>query len=211
MIDISQLVKQDLERQRQLERDGICFLGEITDEAAERLGQSLATMSIEREGRTDKPITVYINSGGGSVGAGLAMMQMIYRMRDLYGVKIDTVVTGYAYSMGAIVFQAGDTRQMGSFSTLMLHSPKWFLSGNDEQVFNDYAVLSKHYKNLVSNLFAQRTGTHDAPWWLDFVYSGRDRFLTAEECLGLGLADEIYGLKLTTPPPPTPGAGVVPE
>ena len=144
-------------------------------------------MSIEREGHTDKPITVYINSGGGSVGAGLAMMQMIYRMRDLYKVKIDTVVTGYAYSMGAIVFQAGDNRQMGSFSTLMLHSPKWFLSGNDEQVFNDYAVLAKHYKNLVSNIFAQRTGTHDVKWWQDFIYSGRDRFLTAEECLGLGL------------------------
>ena len=31
------------------------------------------------------------------------------------------------------------------------------------------------------------------------------------DIIGLGLADEIYGLKLTTPPPPTPGAGVVPE
>ncbi len=211
MIDLNQLVMKEVERQRQLERDGMYFLGDITDDAAEKLSKALESMSIERAGHNEKPITVYINSGGGSVGAGLAMMQMIYRMRDLYKVTINTVVTGYAYSMGAIVFQAGDTRQMGSFSTLMLHSPKWFLSGNDEQVFNDYAVLAKHYKNLVSNIFAQRTGTHDIKWWQDFIYSGRDRFLTAEECLGLGLADEIYGLKLTTPPAPTPGAGVVPE
>lgn len=211
VIDISQLILRDMERQRQLERDGIYFLGDINDEAAERMGQALVAMSTEREGRSDKPITIYINSGGGSVGSGLAMMQMIYRMRDQYDVTINTVVTGYAYSMGAIVFQAGDTRQMGSFSTLMLHSPKWFLSGDDEQVFNDYAILAKHYKNLVSNIFAQRTGQHDAEWWEDFIYSGRDRFLTAEECLNLGLADEIYGLKLTSPPPPTPGAGVVPE
>lgn len=211
MLDINQLVRYSLNRQKELEADGIYFLGEITDDAAERLGQALVAMSVEREGNADKPITLYINSGGGSVGAGLAMMQMIYRMRTLYKVTINTVVTGYAYSMGAIVFQAGDTRQMGSFSTLMLHAPQWFLSGSDQQIFSDYATLSRHYKNLVSNIFAQRSGQQTAAWWEQFIYSGRDRFLTAEECLELGLADSIYGLQLTTPPPPTPGAGVLPE
>jgi ATP-dependent protease ClpP protease subunit len=129
------------------------------------------------------------------------MMQMIYRMRSLYNVAINTVVTGYAYSMGAIVFQAGDKRQIGSFSTLMLHSPQWFLSGSDQQVFSDYATLAKHYKSIVSEIFAQRSGKHDATWWEDYIYSGRDRFLSAQECIDLGLADEIYGLELTTPPP----------
>jgi ATP-dependent Clp protease protease subunit len=211
MIDFNQLVQLNLERQRYLETHGIYFLGNITDETAEQFGQALIAMSVEREGRPDKPITIYINSGGGSVGAGLAMMQLIYRMRTLYGVTINTVVTGYAYSMGAIVFQAGDRRLMGSFSTLMLHSPQWFLSGNDQQIFSDYAILARHYKSMVSNLFAQRTGKHNADWWEDFIYSGRDRFLTAEECLELGLADEIYGLQLTSPPPPTPGAGASPN
>jgi ATP-dependent Clp endopeptidase proteolytic subunit ClpP len=211
LLDLNQLARYSLERQKELEANGIYFLGDITDEAAERMGQALAAMSVERLNRTDKPITIYINSGGGSVGAGLAMMQLIYRMRALYKVTINTVVTGYAYSMGAIVFQAGDTRQVGSFSTLMLHSPQWFLSGSDQQIFSDYATLARHYKNLVSNIFAQRTGKHDAAWWESFIYSGRDRFLTAQECLDLGLADEIYGLQLTTPPPPTPGAGVLPE
>ena len=90
------------------------------------------------------------------------MMQMIYRMRALYNVVINTVVTGYAYSMGAIVFQAGDRRYMGSFSTLMLHSPQWTLSGTDQQIFSDYAILARHYKNLVSHIFAQRSGKQDA-------------------------------------------------
>lgn len=211
MLDLNQLIRYSLERQKELETNGIYFLGDITDEAAQHLGQALVTMSVERQGQQDKPITIYINSGGGSVGAGLAMMQFIYRMRSLYKVTINTVVTGYAYSMGAIVFQAGDKRQMGSFSTLMLHSPQWFLSGSDQQIFSDYATLARHYKNLVSNIFAQRSGKHDATWWEKFIYSGRDRFLTAEECIELGLADEIYGLQLVTPPPPTPGAGVTPE
>jgi ATP-dependent Clp protease, protease subunit len=201
LIDISKLIQINLERQQQLEAHGIYFLGDITDDAAERLGQALVSMSVERADRPDKPITLYINSGGGSVGAGLAMMQIIYRMRSLYKVTINTVVTGYAYSMGAIVFQAGDKRQIGTFSTLMLHSPQWFLSGSDQQVFTDYATLAKHYKSLVSEIFAQRSGTHDATWWEDYIYSGRDRFLSAQECITLGLADEIYGLEITIPPP----------
>jgi ATP-dependent Clp protease protease subunit len=211
MLDINRLIQQYSERMRKLDVNGLYFLGDITDEAAQDLGQSLVCMAVEREGRSDEPITIYINSGGGSVGAGLAIMQLIYRVREMYKVTINTVVTGYAYSMGAIVFQAGDSRQIGSFSTLMLHSPQWFLSGSDQTIFNDYATLARHYKNLVSNIFAQRSKKHDAAWWESFIYSGRDRFLTAQECLDLGLADEIYGLELTTPPPPIPGAGAVPE
>lgn len=207
MFDLSELIARSLERARQLETSGIYFLGEISDQAAEHMGQALTSMAVQREGDADKPITVYINSGGGSVGAGLAMMQMIYRLRTLYEVTINTVVTGYAYSMGAVIFQAGDKRLMGSFSTLMLHSPQWYLSGDDEKIFTDYATLAQHYKNLVSNIFAQRTGKHDAAWWESYIYSGRDRFLTANECLELGLADEIYGLQLTSPPPPTVGEG----
>ena len=211
MLDINQLVRYNMERERKLETSGIYFLRDITDDSAELMSQALVSMSVDRQNDPDKPITIYINSGGGSVGAGLAMMEMIYRMRTMYKVTINTVVTGYAYSMGAIVFQAGDTRQMGSFSTLMLHSPQWFLSGSDQTIFNDYATLARHYKNLVSNIFSQRSGKHTAEWWEKFIYSGRDRFLAAEECIELGLADEIYGLQLTTPPPPIPGAGILPE
>lgn len=205
MIDLYELIERSLERQQRLDASGIYFLGDINDQAAEHFGQSLTAMAVARENKPDEPITVYINSGGGSVGSGLAMMQMIYRLRTLYKVTINTVVTGYAYSMGAIVFQAGDRRLLGSFSTLMLHSPQWVLSGDDQRVFNDYAALAKHYKSLVCNIFSQRSGKHDATWWESYIYSGRDRFLTAEECIELGLADEIYGLQLTTPPPPMPG------
>ncbi len=209
MIDLNQVLLHNLERQRYLEANGIYFIGDITDEAAERLGQTLVAMCVERESRPDKPVTLYINSGGGSVGAGLAMMELIYRMRDLYRVNINTVVTGYAYSMGAIVFQAGDRRYIGTFSTLMLHAPQWAIAGTDQRIFSDYAVLARHYKNMVSHIFAQRSKKHDPKWWERFIYSGRDRFLTAEECIELGLADEIYGLQLASPPPPTPGAGLV--
>src|SRR5438445_11641891 len=89
VIDLSKLIQDGLERQRYLESHGIYFLGDITDESAEQLGRALVSMSVEREDRPDKPITIYINSGGGSVGSGLGMMQMIYRMRALYKVTVN--------------------------------------------------------------------------------------------------------------------------
>jgi ATP-dependent Clp protease protease subunit len=165
-------------------------------------------MSIERQYNKQRPITLYINSGGGSVGAGLAMMQMMDEVRRLYGVKLNTVITGYAYSMGAIVFQAGDHRTMGIYSTMMLHSSSWMLSGEDERIFGDYAKLAEHNRRLVAELFARRTGLHNPRWWERYIYSGRDRFLSAAECLKLRLVDEVPGLNAPAPASPTQGAQV---
>lgn len=169
-------------------------------------------MSIDRQYNKNQPLTVYINSGGGSVGAGLAMMQMMDEVRRRYAVKINTVITGYAYSMGAIVFQAGDHRIMGVYSTMMLHSSSWMLSGEDEKIFEDYAKLAQHYRRTVAELFAKRTGNRTARWWENYIYSGRDRFLSAAECLKLGLVDEVPGLNAPAPETPTLGtAGQPPE
>ena len=180
-------------RKQELDRQGVYFVGSITDDEAERFSKALLLMSIARQGNPSLPITLYINSGGGSVGAGMAMMQMIEEVRRLYGVMIHTVITGYAYSMGAIVFQAGDQRTMGRYSTMMLHSSSWILSGEDEKIFEDYAKLAQQYRRLVAELFARRTGLHTARWWERYIYSGHDRFLGAAECLKLRLVDKVVG------------------
>lgn len=178
-------------RRRELDAQGAYFLGDISEEEAERFSKAVLIMALAREGNPNLPITVYINSGGGSVGAGLAMMEMIYKVRRDYGVVVNTVVTGYAYSMGAIVLQAGDKRSMGEFSTLMLHGGSWVLSGEDEKIFKDYHKLALHYQDMVGKLFAKRSGKHNPSWWQRYIYSGHDKFLTPKECLALGLVDEI--------------------
>lgn len=178
-------------RRKELDRQGAYFLGDINEEEAERFSKSLLLMAIDRQGNPTLPITVYVNSGGGSFGAGIAIMEMMYKVKRDYGVVVNTVVTGYAYSMGAIILQAGDKRSMGEFSTLMLHGGSWVLSGEDEKIFKDYHKLAEHYRSIVGQLFARRTGRHTARWWERYIYSGRDKFLTARECLALGLVDEI--------------------
>lgn len=196
-LDLEQLLRGYAERRAELDRAGVAFVSDINDLEAERFSKSVLLMAIERRNRRDLPLTIYINSGGGSVGAGLAMMEMMARVRRQYGLVIQTVVTGYAYSMGAILFQAGDRRVMGQFSTLMLHGTQWMLVGEDEKVFKDYLKLATHYQEVIGNLFAQRTGLHDAAWWRDFIYNGRDKFLSPQECLELRLVDEVMSYEFT--------------
>jgi ATP-dependent Clp protease, protease subunit len=188
---LEDLLRDQALRRAELEAAGAYFVGAIDDQSAEMFARSLLLMSVARQGRTDRPITVYLNSPGGSVGAGFSMMEMVYHMKRVFGVRIAMHITGSAFSMAAVLVQAGDHRSMGTLSTMMLHSSSWVLSGEDETIFRDYQKLSEHYRNVTSQIFAQRTGRQDARWWRRFIYSGRDRFLGAEECLELGLVDEV--------------------
>ncbi len=192
-LDLERLIHEQAARKLELDRFGTYFLGRIDDEEAERFSKALIVMAGMRAGARaeDKQLNVYINSGGGSVGAGFAMMEMMYRVKRDFGLRIRTVITGYAYSMGAILVQAGDCRVMGKYSTLMLHSGSWMIAGEDQRVFEDYRKLSDHYKALIGGMFADRTGRRDARWWIRYIYSGHDRFLSAQECLKLGLIDVV--------------------
>ena len=189
--DLGTLLAESQLRRMALDATGSYFVTEIDPRHAEDFAKTMLLMAVPRRGKRDEAITVYINSGGGSVGDGLAMMEMINRMRRQYDVRVNTVVLGYAYSMGAIVSQAGDHRSIGRFGTLMLHSTHWILSGEDERIFKDYQQLSEHYQRTVADLFARRTGHRDSRWWRRFIWSGRDRFLGPDECLDLGLVDEV--------------------
>jgi ATP-dependent Clp protease protease subunit len=189
--DIGDLLQAQQIRRQALDSTGVYFITVIDAAHAEDLAKTLLIMGVARQGRPEEPITIYINSGGGTVGDGLAMIEAINLARRRFGVRIDTVVLGYAYSMGAIVLQAGDTRSIGRFGTLMLHSSQWMVSGEDERVFKDYQRLSAHYQEVLAQLFAARTGQRDSNWWRRYIWSGRDRFLGPDECLQLGLVDRI--------------------
>ncbi|HEX7473228.1 MAG TPA: ATP-dependent Clp protease proteolytic subunit [Candidatus Limnocylindrales bacterium] len=189
--DLGELLQAQHMRRLALDASGVYFITEIDPPHAEDIAKSLLLMSSARAGQPDDPITLYINSGGGSVGDGLAIIEAINLMRRKYHVRIDTAILGYAYSMGAIVAQAGDTRSIGRFGTLMLHSSEWTVSGEDAKVFKDYQRLSEHYQEVMAALFAARTHYRDGAWWRRFIWSGRDRFLGPDECMELGLVDRI--------------------
>ncbi len=191
---LDDLVQMYASRRAELDRQGVYFLRDINDEEAERFSKALLLMATARQGMPGQAIRVFVNSGGGSVAAGFAMMEMMYKIKRDYGVSVNTIISGYAYSMGAIVFQAGDRRTMGYFSTMMLHSLQWVISGEDRTIFKDYEKLSTHYQYLIGELFASRTHKHNPRWWKNYIYSGHEHFLSAHECLKMGLTDEVCKL-----------------
>lgn len=208
---LEDLVAQYAEQRAELERYGVYFLRDIDDREAEFFAKSILLMASHLKGYPGRRITVYINSGGGSVGAGFAIMEMMYKVKRDFGVPVDTVILGYAYSMGAIISQAGDKRSMGVFSTMMLHGGTWAIVGEDQKVFADYQKLSLLYKQKVGELFHKRTGLHSPTWWTRYIYSGRDRFLSAQECLELRLVDEICDFEACYILPPGPVALAAPQ
>jgi ATP-dependent protease ClpP protease subunit len=189
---LAELLEDQANRRSFLDQVGVYFVRDINDVEAERFSKSLLVIAsqLKRMGG-QRRITIYINSGGGSMGAGFAMMEMMYKIKRDFIIPVDTVVLGYAYSMGAIIAQAGDRRSMGFFSTMMLHSGTWSVVGEDQKIFSDYQKLATTYQQKIGELFHRRTGTHTPRWWTNFVYSGRDRFLSANECHKLRLVDEV--------------------
>lgn len=193
MLDLNELM-DSANRRAALDRLATYFVGDLTMEEAENFSKTMwiiAQSRIDIVRPEDKAITIFINSHGGDVPAGFAIMEMVYRLRREYQIPVTMIVTGVAYSMAAVVLQSASHRVMGELSTLMLHSPSWILAGKDAQIFQDYERLADDYKRLIGRIFAQRTGHRTAEWWSRFVYSERDRFLTAKECVDLRLVDEV--------------------
>ena len=84
---LEELIAEYSNRQAMLDRFGVYFLRDITDVDAERFGKSMLVIGTALKGYPGRRVTVYINSGGGSVGAGFSMMESIYKVKRDFGVK----------------------------------------------------------------------------------------------------------------------------
>ena len=207
MFDLNELL-EIANRRAALDRLATYFIGDLTQQEAENFSKTMwiiAQSRVDIVRPEDKAMTIFINSHGGDVPAGFAIMEMVYRLRREYQIPITMIVTGVAYSKAAVVLQSASHRVMGELSTLMLHSPSWVLAGKDAQIFQDYERLADDYKKLIGRIFAQRTGYKTTDWWIKLIYSERDRFLTADECLKLGLVDEVSPMVVKDAAAPQPG------
>lgn len=154
---------------------------EINTESATSL--LLQMHHLERE-NAEEEITVYINSPGGEISAGLALYDV---MRGLH-CPVRTVCIGTAASMGAILFLAGETRQMLPHSRIMIHDPSLDgkLGGTASQIQAVTKEMQKHRK-LLAEIIADRCGKT-----LQTVYkkTAQDTYFNAEEALAFGIATQ---------------------
>ena len=164
--------------------DRIIFLsGEITDEVANLVVAQL--IYLESKDPT-KDISIYINSPGGSVTAGLA----IYDTMNYIRCDVATICVGMAASMGAFLLSSGTKGKRFALpnAEIMIHQVLGGARGQATDVAIQTQQLLKT-KNKLNRILAENTGKDVAIIEHD---TERDNYLTAQEAVEYGLIDQVF-------------------
>ena len=160
----------------------VLLTGEITDETAALVTAQLLFLEAQDP---ERDISLYINSPGGSVTAGMAILDTMDHIRC----DVSTIAMGIAASMGAVLLAAGakGKRRALPHAEVMIHQP---LGGQGGQT-SDVLIHARHLekcREALTGLLAERTGQSR-----DKLAAGmeRDCFLDAQEALDYGLVDQV--------------------
>ena len=165
-------------------KDRIVFLGgEINDDTANLVVAQLLFLEMEDP---DSDISLYINSPGGSVTAGMA----IYDTMQYIKPQVRTVCVGMAASMGAFLLMAGEKGKRLALpnAEVMIHQPLGGAQGQATDVAIRAEWLMKTKKKMI-NMMAEMTSQPLKKIQADVE---RDYFMSAEEALEYHIIDEIY-------------------
>lgn len=164
--------------------DRIVFLGEeVNDTTASLIIAQLLFLEAQDP---DKDVSLYINSPGGSVTAGMA----IYDTMNYIKCDVSTICVGMAASMGAFLLSSGAKGKRFALpnSEIMIHQPLAGTQGQitDIKIHTDRLV---RIKDKLNSILAQNTGK---PIEEIVRATERDNFLSADEALEYGLIDKVY-------------------
>ena len=165
-------------------KDRIIFLnGEVNDNSANLI---IAQMLFLEAEDPDKAISLYINSPGGSVTAGMG----IYDTMQYIKPEVSTICIGMAASMGSFLLTAGAKGKRFALpnSEVMIHQPMGGASGQESDVAIRAAWLAKT-KNTLNEILSQRTGQPIEKIEKD---TDRDNFMSAQQALEYGIIDKIF-------------------
>ena len=164
-------------------RERVIFLvGPVNDMTANLVVAQLLFLEAENP---DKDISLYINSPGGSVTAGMS----IYDTMQFIKPDVSTLCIGQAASMGAFLLAAGAKGKRFSLpnSRVMIHQP----SGGFQGQSSDIAIQAKeimYLRNKLNAILAYHTGKSAEVIDVD---TERDNFMSAEESVAYGMIDKV--------------------
>lgn len=164
-------------------KDRIIFLGdEIDDGLANSVVAQLLFLESES---TERDISVYINSPGGSVSAGLA----IYDTMQFVKCDISTIVVGMAASMAAVLLTAGTKGKRIALpnSRVMIHQPLGGAQGQASDIEIQAREIIKT-KELLNDIIVRHTGQTMKKVKVD---TDRDFWMSAQEALSYGIVDKV--------------------
>ncbi len=164
-------------------KDRIIFLGgEVTDDEANLI---VAQMLFLEADDPDKDISLYINSPGGSITAGMA----IYDTMQYIRCDVSTICIGMAASMGAFLLSSGakGKRLALPHSEIMIHQPLGGAKGQATDI-QIQAEQILHIKKTLNGILAANTGK---PLEIIERDTDRDNYMTAQEAMEYGLIDRV--------------------
>jgi len=168
-------------------RERIIFVtGQVEDHMASIIVAQLLFLESENP---KKPISMYINSPGGVVTAGLAIYDTMQYIRP----QVSTVCIGQAASMGSFLLAAGEPgmRYATTNARIMVHQP----SGGAQGMAADIEIQAKEILRIrarMNALYAKFTGQ---PIEKIEAAMDRDTFLEAEEAKAFGIVDQVYSAR----------------
>ena len=164
--------------------DRIIFLAdEVNDTTASLVVAQLLFLEAQDP---DKDISLYINSPGGSVTAGLA----IYDTMNFIKCDVSTICIGMAASMGAFLLSSGAKGKRIALpnSEIMIHQPLGGARGQASDIKIQADLILRTRDNL-NRILSENTGKSIEQIARD---TERDNFMTAQQALEYGLVDKIY-------------------
>ncbi|HLU57355.1 MAG TPA: ATP-dependent Clp protease proteolytic subunit [Pseudonocardia sp.] len=164
-------------------RERIVVLGtEVDDEVATKLVSQLLLLAGEDPAAD---ITLYVNSPGGSVLAGMAIYDTMHTIEP----DVVTVATGMAASMGQFLLTGGTPGKRFALphAQVMMHQPHGGAGGSESDIVIRAGMMSR-LKKRIAEITAERTGQPLERIEADF---DRDRWFSAQEAVDYGLIDGV--------------------
>ncbi|GAA5803217.1 hypothetical protein HPULCUR_008694 [Helicostylum pulchrum] len=169
----------------------ICLNGPVNESVAAVIVAQLLFLESES---TEKPISLYINSPGGSVTAGMA----IYDTMQYIQSPVSTLCNGQACSMGSLLLAAGEPGKRYALpnASIMIHQPSGGASGQA----SDIAIHAREIlrvRERLNKIYQRHTGIREIETIEKMVE--RDYFMTAEEAMNFGLIDKVLEKRVAEP------------
>jgi len=187
---VAEIAQRDLERKEQevLAANKYHHVYVFNDQVAESsVNTCMAQLNIWSRLDPKCDIKVIFNSPGGSVTQGMALYDYLQTLRAK-GHRLTTVAMGMAASMAGILLQAGDPRAMGAESYVLIHEISTGAVGKIGEI-EDVVTFCKMIQKRVLNIFASRSDKEAA--YFEKHWRRVDWWLSSDDCLKLGLVDEV--------------------
>ena len=149
----------------------------------------IATLSTWNRVAPKCPITLVINSPGGSIVDGFALWDFLTELRS-EGHELTTIARGYAASMAGVLLQAGDKRIMGPTATLLIHEAQFGAFGSFGEV-EDTMDFVKKLQDRILDIFAERSKLSKRQ--IKAKWRRKNWWMLPSEALKFGFVDEIGG------------------